>query len=308
MKRPFLTPITRVVGIVLLLMMAGCARMPDLAQTRIAPKSFGELRSYISEHSADVDIYRLRGPFAVTERTNIEIRTSTDDVVMADLFLSAHKEKAPLVIFLHGYDSRKENHAYQAMHLASWGMHGLTLQLPARGSWLANGRTLARLVRFIGRSPNTIDSRIDAGKIILVGHSFGGAAVSIALGEGVTEAGGILLDPAVVGIDLSASLRKIGVPVMVIGADEHVSMANNRNVFYRYVRSGIAELSIEGASHDDAQYPADTAAVSEEHQVTFLSALTAAAFSIAIGGNIDYAWNSYAGALTRGIFFNAKRK
>lgn len=302
---------TAIVGlgcIVLLLLAGGCARMPDLVKTRIAPKTFGELRSYVLDHGAEVDVYRLRGPFAVTEHSNIDIRLSPSEVISTDLYLPAHKEKAPLVIFLHGYDSRKENHAYQAMHLASWGMHSLTLQLPARGSWLANGRTLAKLVRFISRWPDIIDSRIDAGKIILVGHSFGGAAVSIALGDGAPVAGGILLDPAVVGIDLSKLLRQINVPVMVIGADEYVSMANNRDVFYRYVRSGIAELSVKDASHEDAQYPADTATAIEDNQVTFVSAVTAAAFSLAAGSNFDYAWKSYADALARGVFFNAKKK
>jgi hypothetical protein len=54
--------------------------------------------------------------------------------------------KAPLVIVLHGYDNAKEDHAFQAMHLASWGMHSLALNLPKRGPWIANGRTLAALV------------------------------------------------------------------------------------------------------------------------------------------------------------------
>ena len=102
----------------------------------------------------------------------------------ADLYLCAEARKAPLVIVLHGQDNSKEDHAFQAMHLASWGMHSIALDLPKRGPWIANGRTLAKLVDAIHRTPQLVDDRIDADKIILVGHSFGATAVATALGEG----------------------------------------------------------------------------------------------------------------------------
>jgi dienelactone hydrolase len=224
------------------------------------------------------------------------------------LYLSGHAEKAPLVIILHGHDSLKDAHAYQAMHLASWGMHSLTLQLPNNGPWVSNGKTLARLVKFIYRSPEIIDGRIDANKIILVGHSFGGAAVAVALAEGAPAAGGILLDPAYVGNDLPEYLKQINTPVMLLGADEFVSSARNRDYFYRFIRSGISEISIKDAVHYDAQYPAEVGLATEESQITFVSALTSAAFSLSATGNFDYAWTSFADGSGRGRFFNAKKK
>ena len=244
---------------------------------------------------------------------NYELRLSTTERINTDLFLSAPAEKAPLVIFLHGYDSSKEDHTYQAMHVASWGMHCLALQLPNNGPWVSNGKTLAKIVNFIYRSPEIIDSRIDVNKIILVGHSFGGSAVAIALAEGAPAAGGILLDPAAVGKDLPEFLKQINTPVMLLGADEHVSSARNRDYFYRFIRSGIAEVSIKDATHEDAQYPSEFALqlrsdTTEELQVTFVSALTSAAFSLSATGKFDYAWTSFGDVFKNGKFFNAKKK
>jgi pimeloyl-ACP methyl ester carboxylesterase len=289
-------------------LIASCARGPDLAVTPLKPPTLAALQSYLLSHKADVDQFRLRGPFAVTADLNHEIRVSATERIDADLFLAAPAGKAPLVIFLHGYASTKESHTYQAMHLASWGMHSLAVQLPNKANWSNNGKTLARLVNFIYRSPEVIDSRIDASKIILVGHSFGGTSVAIALAEGARVAGSILLDPAGVGRELPEFLRKINSPVLVLGADEHVSDTRNRDYFYRYVRSGVAEVSIRGASHEDAQYPSPFAQTTEEAQLGFASALTAAALSLSATGKFDYAWSSFSGAFENGKIFNAKSK
>jgi pimeloyl-ACP methyl ester carboxylesterase len=190
------------------------------------------------------------------------------------------------------------------------------VQLPNTGPWIANGRTLARIVTFIHRRPELIDSRVDVNRIILAGHSFGGAAVAIALAEGAPAAGGILLDPAGIGKDLPKFLRKIDKPVMLLGADARVSPVRDRSDFYLYIRRGIAEISIRDASHEDAQFPLEPApqepgtdsSASEELQITFVSALTSAAFSLGHTGNFDYAWASFGDAIENGKFFDALKK
>lgn len=287
---------------------SGCARLPDTGKTLLRPKTLSEMQGYLLNHKADLDQFRLRGPFAVTVQDNYEMRLSTTELIETDLFLSAHAEKAPLVIFLHGHDSSKEEHTFQAMHLASWGMHCLALQLPNHGPWVSNGKTLAKIVNFIYHWPEIIDSRIDVNRIILVGHSFGGSAVAVALAEGAPAAGGILLDPAADGEGLPRYFNKIKKPVMLLGADEHISWTRDRDYFYRFIRSGIAEVSIKDATHEDAQYPSDVGLATEELQVTFVSALTSAAFSLSATGNFDYAWTSFGDALENGKFFNAKKK
>ena len=291
-----------------LMLASGCTRLPSTGETSLKPKTLSELQGYLLSHKADLEQFRLRGPFAVAMQENYEIRLSTTELINTDLFLSAHADKAPLVILLHGYGNSKEDHTYQAMHLASWGMHCLALQLPNNGPWVSNGKTLEKIVNFIYRWPEIIDNRIDVNKIILVGHSFGGTAVAVALAEGAPAAGGILLDPAAIGRELPVFLRQINTPVMVLGADEHLSSTRNRGYFYRFIRSGIAEISIKDATHEDAQFPSGFALTTEALQITFVSALTSAAFSLSSTGKFDYAWASFGDVLENGKFFNAKKK
>lgn len=295
----------------------GCARQfPTTEVTPIKAADAAELQRYLLSRKPDVAQFRFRGPFAMVERRDLEIPLDSGLTVTADLYLCAAAGKAPLVIVLHGHNNSKEDHAFQAMHLASWGMHGLALDLPKGGPWIANGRTLARLVDAIHRAPQLVDGRIDADKIILVGHSFGATAVATALGEGAPALGGVLLDPSSIGRGLSQLLRRIAVPVMVIGADEDIWPARNRGQFYRFIPRAVGEVSIQDTVHQDAQYPnqhtvrtfEDDPDETEEAQIAFVSALTASAFGLAATGNIDYAWNSFENALKNGAFFNARRK
>ena len=290
------------------LLAAGCGKPPEIGRTPLKPKNYDELRGYLLDHKPDLGQFRLRGPFAVTTKNDFEIRLAADETFGADLYLAGHTEKAPLVIILHGFEASKELHAFQAAHLASWGMHCLALQLPNMGPWVANGKTLARIVQAINRRPEIIDSRVDANKIILAGHSYGGAAVTVALAEGAPATGGILLDPAVGERDFPKILPKIYKPVLLLGADMHVSAALNRDYFYRYMRSGIAEISIKDAAHEDGQFPSNVGVATEELQITFASALTAAAFSLWSTSSFDYAWNSFREGSAYNRFINARKK
>jgi dienelactone hydrolase len=295
----------------------GCARrFPTPEVTRIKAANPAELQQYLLSRQPDVAQFRLRGPFAVTERRDLEIPVIPGLTVEADLYLCAAAQKAPLVIVLHGHNNSKEDHAFQAMHLASWGMHSLALGLPKQGPWIANGRTLAKLVDTVHRTPQLVDSRIDPEKIILVGHSFGATAVATALGEGIPALGGILLDPAGIGRQLPQSLKRITMPVMVIGADEDIRPTRNRGQFFRFIPTRVGEISIRDTLHEDAQYPnehtlrgfEDDPDDTEEAQIAFVSALTASAFSLAATDGIDYAWNSFENGINNGMFFNARRK
>jgi dienelactone hydrolase len=310
----------RILALFLIALMAhsaGCARrFPEPAVTKIKAANPAEIERYLLSRKPDVAQFRLRGPFTVTERRGLAIPLDSSLNMEADLYLCAVARKAPLVIVLHGYANSKDDHAFQAMHLASWGMHGMALDLPNRGPWIGNGRTVARLIDTIGRTPQLLDGRIDANKIVLVGHSFGATAVAAALGEGAPALGGVLLDPAGIGRELSQLLRRIAVPVMVIGADEDIWPTRNRGQFYRFIPAAVGEISIRDTVHKDAQYPNehtlrafhDSPDATEEAQITFVSALTASAFSLAATGGIEYAWNSFESAFKNGVFFNARRK
>lgn len=303
--------------IALVALAGGCIRrMPETGVSPLKAANPTELQRYLLSNRPDVAIFRQRGPFAVTERRGIEIPLTSGPAIGADLFLCEEAGKAPLVIILHGHQNLKEDHVFQALHVASWGMHGMTLQLPGRGPWIANGRNLAKLVGEIRRNPQLVDNRVDMDRIVLVGHSFGATAVAAALGEGAPAVGGVLLDPAGIGRGLPDLLRRVRVPVMVIGADEDIWPTRNRGYFFRFIPGNVGEISIRDANHEDAQYPGeqtlrlfeDAPLATEDAQITFVSALTAAAFSLSASGGIDYAWASFGDALKSGLFFNARRK
>src|SRR5262249_26225923 len=133
-------------AIAAILIAAGCAKVSGIGVTTLKSSNLPDLQTYLLNHAPDVDRFGARGPFTVAIQTDYGIRGSATEGVLADRYLSAPAGKAPLIIFMHGYDNYKETHAYQAFHVASWGMHGLAVQLPNTGPWSANGRTLARLV------------------------------------------------------------------------------------------------------------------------------------------------------------------
>lgn len=293
------------------LALAGCTRLPVTEVTPLKVATGSELRERLLKSKADVDQFRLRGPFDVAVLRDRELELSARERVVADLYLASPAEKAPLLILVHGHDNSKEDHAYQALHLASWGIHSLAVQLPNQGPWVGNGRTLARIVAAIHRRPDAIDSRVDVDKIILAGHSFGAAAVAIALADRAPVVGGILLDPAGLGKELPGFLRRVDKPVMMIGADELLSPVRDRSDFFFYIRSRMAEISIRDASHEDAEFPMEPgpdSTATEETQITFVSALTSAALSLAYTGSFDYAWSSFRDGIESGKFFNAVRK
>jgi pimeloyl-ACP methyl ester carboxylesterase len=297
---------------VFLLAIAGCARLPT-GVTPIKARTAAELRAEILKGRPDVDLFRLRGPFEVDTRKDRLLELSDRERIPVDWYLASPSEKAPLVILLHGHENSKADHAYQGLHLATWGVHCAVIDLPNEGPWVNNGRALARIAAAIRRRPELADPRVDTSRIILAGHSFGGSAVAVALAESAPVAGGILLDPAVPGKEFPKFLRRVDKPVMLIGADEYYSPVANRGDFFRHIRKGIAEISITDSYHDDAQFALDAredpeSTATEEHQITFVSALTSAALSMAYTGSFDYAWRSFADGLANGRFSNALRK
>ncbi len=269
--------------------------------TEVTPIKAGnpaELQRYLLSRKPDVAQFRSRGPFAVVERRDLEIPLDSGLTVEADLYLCAAASKAPLVIVLHGLNNSKEDHAFQAMHLASWGMHAMALDLPKRGPWIANGRTLAKLVDTIHRTPQLVDSRIDATRSFSSATHSAPPPLPSRWGK-APPPGGVLLDPAGIGRELPQLLKRITVPVMMIGADEDIWPTRNRGQPYRFIPAGVGEISIRDTVHADAQYPnehtlrafQDDPEDTEEAQIAFVSALTASAFGLAATASIDYAWD-----------------
>lgn len=291
----------------ILALFGGCAKTPVTGITGIKAGSYSELERYLLSRPADLETFKVRGPFPVDVLKNRELLLPAGERVTGDLYLAEHGNKAPLVILLHGYGNTKTDHGYQAMHLATWGLHALALQLPQHGPWSDNGRTLGRVADALQKNPELLDRHIDGGKIVVAGHSFGGSSVAIAMGSGAPVLGGILLDPAIADGDLRTAIGKINKPVILIGADEYVSEAVGRSYYFDYMRRGIHELSIRDAEHEDATFSMDMVGITGE-QLMFISTLTAASFSLASTGRPDYAWTSFEKAIAAGTIVNPRKK
>lgn len=293
----------------------GCANLPETGVTTLAPANPARLQQDLLGGTPNVDTFRVRGPFEVVMKQEVELQVSPKERIKADLFLSGPADRAPLVILLHGYGNSKADHAYQALHLATWGIHSMTVQLSNRGPWVGNGNALLRLVRYLRSNPAILDHRIDPTRIILAGHSFGATSVVVALAGGAPVAGGILLDPADAIRGLAGHLRKVRTPVMVLASDSRVNTTRNRPAFYRHIPRNVAEISITDAQHEDAQFPLEAdppllgdSPVTQELQITFVSAITSSAFSLGTTGNLDYAWSSFREATRQGRLFAPAKK
>ena len=298
-------------ALVVLLLVGGCARMPGTGLTSLRAVDLPDLERQLIKRPQDLDGFRLRGPFSVDVHRNLDLRLSGPETFNADLYLAKIPDRAPLVILLHGLDNSKNDHAYQAMHLATWGMHALVLQVPGQGPWVQNGRILARVAEAVQRQPELAGGRVDVKRIVLAGHSYGGAATAIALAEGAPAVGGILLDPASFGRELPAFLKRVNKPVMLIGADQRYAGTQGRALFYSLIPRGIAEVSVRDAVHEDGEFPMEPGAGSpatETHQITFVGALTVSAFSLAFTGGLDYAWTSFGPDFRNGKLINGARK
>jgi pimeloyl-ACP methyl ester carboxylesterase len=302
-------------ALVLVAMLASCARLPEISITPLQPETLGKLQQHLLDHVPDVDLFRLRGPFEVTQQEDVELESTANGATVGDLFLSSAKEKAPLVVLLHGYGNSRLDHAYQAYHLATWGLHSLTVDLPNEGPWIGHGKTLARLVGQLRRGMPALDPRVDRERIVLAGHSFGGAAVAVAVAQGAPVKGAILLDPASEFGELPGHLARVRKPVMIVGADPYLSMTKNRDDFFHYLPGNVFEVSVARAHHQDAEFAFDSvldifdaSAATRALQITFASALTSAAFSIGFTGGLDYVWNSTYEAAREGKLIGRMRK
>jgi len=288
-------------------LLGGCAKKPPTGLTNLKAKSYSELESYLLSQPADTDTFKVRGPFTVDTQKNHQLQLPAGARISGDLYLAEHDNKAPLVVLLHGYDNSKADHGYQAMHLATWGLHAIALDLPRQGPWARNGRLLAQVTELLQKNPALLNPNIDGSKIVLVGHSFGGSSVAIAMGDVAPAIGAVLLDPAVADGDIRGALGRNKKPLILIGADEYVSEAVGRSQFYSDTRSGIIEISIRDAEHEDATFSMEMTGITGE-QLTFISTLTAAAFSLAATGKTDYAWAGFNKAFREGTIVNPKKK
>lgn len=179
-------------------------------------------------------------------------------------------------------------------------MEAVALQLPPTKRWSENGRLVAQALRVLRESFGDLDMKSKRRAVILAGHSFGGSAVTIAAAaKRETVNGLILLDPAWYEDPvLRKAAPSVRAPTMILGADETIFRARGRGRFYAQLAGKNRELSVRGATHDDAQSPSMYALgaygidpfTSPVRQARFTAGLTAAALSVAATGKFDWAY------------------
>ena len=102
-----------------------------------------------------------------------------------------------------------------------------------------------------------------------------------------------------------------GKRVFVTGSGAGIGKAIAALFVQRGAQVVVSDINAESAKSSAEEVGAAGVAncdVTEEAQVAFVSALTSAAFGLSATGKLDYAWNSFEGALKKGVFFNARRK
>lgn len=237
--------------------------------------------------------FNAEGPFGWTEKQDLKLTTSVEEQREVDVYLTSGRGKAPIVLISHGNFSGKRAHAEQARRLASWGFHVVVLELPNREQWLENGKRIFDLVQFMNRWPKFLGDNADPRNIILVGHSFGGSAATLAIGQGAPVTGAILLDPAVVHPSVKKAMTNAAVPAVLFGSDPKLFIARGRKNFVKNWGSEFMEFTIKGSTHDDAQGPSMfshyTLGVDpftdDKQRSLFTASLISAAVSLATSGN-----------------------
>jgi dienelactone hydrolase len=236
--------------------------------------------------------------------------------IVADGFVPDLSGLPPLILIQHGNHSHKEAHRNQAKRLASWGFLAVSMQQKNSNNWISNGKRLASMIKNIARKGRVLGRRFDRNKIILMGHSFGGSAVTIAASRGAPVRGLILLDPAVVADSVLSSMSKVKQPVMLLGADRKIFRSRKRGKFYKKIRGEMGEISIHDATHDDAQSPSMFSIyaygidpyTTKSKQRLFQKAITTTAISIASTKKLDFAWNHFQYDIQRGNFRKTRKR
>ena len=243
-----------------------------------------------------IESFKKDGPYNYSEERNFEIRISKDELVSTDIFIVDSNEKRPLLIFQHGNKAHKGVHLNQARRAASWGFNVVTISQPNIKRWITNGKVLGDFTKLLYSWPQILNNKFDRESIILIGHSFGGSAASIAAGSGAPVKGIVLLDPALVSDKVIPYLKNINTNVALLGADTKVFKSRRRYKFYKNIKKNMVEISVKNATHNDAQSPNLFSlkqslglehATNTERQNFFISSILTAAYSITKKDNLS---------------------
>lgn len=277
--------------------------------------SFDELSQRLLKDEPSLRQFMRKGPFTVNQRDNLKLRISPDESIRFDYYMSNQRQPAPLLIFQHGNKADKSVHKNQALRAASWGFHAIVVEQTNSDEWTDNGLRLSDFIKIIYRAPRLLENSFDRNRIILVGHSFGASAAAIATSTNAPVAGLILLDPALFEVQVKSYLSRLETPTVILGADPNVFKSKHRQVFFKLPPTDLVEVSIAGATHNDAQYPnmfdwshllGLKQSPQKYYQEIFTGSILASAVSFATIGSYTYAWQAFQN--DQSAFKDMKRK
>lgn len=275
------------------LILSGCASFS------VAPKPLPIAEPTVAKIlllAPEISRFQELGPFEVSEQLAREVTMDLDRTIVVDHFAAKTQDLLPIVIISHGNFSGKSAHRDQARRLASWGFHVVAIELPNRDQWLENGEVLRRFTEMLHNVPLLLGKNVDRDRIVVVGHSFGGSAAMLAMGSGAPVMGGILLDPAVVHDSVVTAMKKIDLPLVLLGSDPKRFVARGRKKFSENLSGEILEISVPRSTHDDAQGPSMYSRsvlgfdpyTSSDRQKVFRSLLTVAVLGMTMSGTLDF--------------------
>lgn len=282
------------IQISIILLLSGCASFPS-AQKPLP--SAGPVVAKIVLLAPEMRRFEELGPFAVSEQLEREVTMNLEKIIVVDHYAAQTQDKLPIVIICHGNFSGKNAHRNQARRLASWGFHVVTLELPNREQWVQNGEVVRRFSEMVHNVPHLLGANVDTTRIVLVGHSFGGSASILAMGHGAPVIGAILLDPAVVHDNVISAMKKVDLPIVLLGSDPKLFAARGRKKFSENMNGEVLEISVPKSTHDDAQGPSMYSRsvlgvdpyTSNDRQKVFGALLTVGVIGMASSGTLDFA-------------------
>ena len=273
------------------------------------------MRKQILGRTVSSDFFNQEGPFRSKLHENLTITLSPFTKIETDFYESKTATNAPLGIIIHGNGYNRLAHRDQAKRIASWGIHSLVVDLPNRNQWNKNGIRVKSLAKLIHSYPQILSRKIDHTRIFLIGHSFGGSASAIAAGNGAPVKGLILLDPAVLNPKIKEWLKLIKIPTVIIGADKNVFTSKKRWQFFKYLSGPVAEVSIIGSTHTDAQLPSIIKVHwgfdvfrQEVYQERFLSSIIVSLLSLSLTKGLKFAWKIFHSDINKGLMKKGRVK
>ncbi|NRA43370.1 MAG: alpha/beta hydrolase [Oligoflexales bacterium] len=303
----------RYIGVCIVFSLCACVHNPQFVSN--FSSHWPTLKKQVISQDLELEAFYAQGPFSFREFLDFNITISPKHRVNTDFFRTSNRFNPALAVIVHGNGYNKFAHRVQAERIASWGFHCLVLNLPNRNYWLENGKKIKRLISLIRSYPRLLARNINPNRIYLIGHSFGGSASVLATGYGAPVRGLILLDPAMVHDSVKDALPRVSVPSVILGADKRVFKSKRRSQFFQHIGGPIAEVSIIGATHTDAQYPSIHKVhwgfdlVTNRHiQNRFLGALIASLFSLTSSDRLEFAWYLFRKEIKKGHMKKARVK